>query len=533
MATNIDNKDIFENTSNNDSACSISNFDNSQQHEQPEDAKVPTFDIITIPIEGMTCESCVNSIINAVSLLGVVKINVSLEKNEATVAYDFNKITKVDIIKAIETCGYKTQTPVEAQLNNVNHVTINLPVKGMSCKSCENSITSALKLAHGVTDTCVSLENKCAIIKYDTSVLDESKIVKIIEDCGFEVADGNESSEETVSLASASRNNNSINDASVLSSIGTHEFEPDQLRTCQLQVHGMSCASCVNSIEKVVRNAPGVESVEVSLLVEHATVEYNPAIINENEIVNMINDIGFEASLIQERRQDVVELRIYGMETPQDSGIIENALKEIRGVIHASVDFIKAIAVVKFDNDILGIRELVFKINDLGYNAVLYDNTNNAQLESLSRTKEIIECRKLFYWSLLFTIPVFLICMVIPQFEWGSKLDNIQLIKGLYYSDLIALVLTIPVQFGIGKKFYVLSFKALKHKSATMDVLVVIGTSAAFFYSCFIMFATFFYQTERQPIFFDTSTMLITFVLLGRYLENKAKGQTSTALSKL
>ncbi|CAG8555479.1 4738_t:CDS:1 [Gigaspora margarita] len=532
MATNIDNKDIFENTSNNDnSAHPISNFDNSQQHEQPENAKVSTFDIITVPIEGMTCESCANSITNVVSLLGVVKINVSLEKNEAKVAYDSSKITKADIIKAIETCGYKPQTPVETQLN---HATINLPVQGMSCKSCENSITSALNLAPGVKDTCVSVENKCAIIKYDTSVLNESNIVKIIEDCGFEVADESESSEETVSIASASHyNNRSINDSSALSSIETHEFEPDQLRTCQLQVHGMTCASCVNSIERVVRNKPGVASVEVSLIVENATVEYDPAIINENEIANLINDIGFEASLIQERRQDAVELRIYGMENPLDANTIEHGLQEIPGVIHVSVDFISAIANIKFDNNNLGIRELVFKIKDLDFDAVLNDDTNNAQLESLSRTKEIIECRKLFYWSLLFTIPVFLICMVIPQFELGSKFDNLQPIKGLYYSDLIALVLTIPVQFGIGKKFYILSFKALKHKSATMDVLVVIGTSAAFFYSCFIIFATFFYQTERQPIFFDTSTMLITFVLLGRYLENKAKGQTSTALSKL
>ncbi|CAG8503696.1 18858_t:CDS:2 [Gigaspora rosea] len=513
MATNIDNKNLFENTSNNDnSARPISNFDNSQQHEQPENAKVSTFDIITVPIEGMTCESC--------------------KKNEAVVAYDSSKITKADIIKAIENCGYKPQTPpVETQLN---HSTINLPVQGMSCKSCENSITSALNSVPGVTDTCVSLENKCVIIKYDTSVLDESNIVKIIEDCGFEVADESESSEETVSIASASHyNNRSINDSSALSSIETHEFEPDQLRTCQLQVHGMTCTSCVNSIERVVRNKPGVASVDVSLIVEHATVEYYPAIINENEIANLINDIGFEAYLIQERRQDAVELRIYGMESPLDANTIERVLQGIPGVIHVSVDFISAIANIKFDNNILGIRELVFKIKDLDFDAVLTDNTNNAQLESLSRTKEIVECRKLFYWSLLFTIPVFLICMVIPQFELGSKFDNLQPIKGLYYSDLIALMLTIPVQFGIGKKFYILSFKALKHKSATMDVLVVIGTSAAFFYSCFIIFATFFYQTERQPIFFDTSTMLITFVLLGRYLENKAKGQTSTALSKL
>ncbi|CAG8546337.1 16943_t:CDS:1 [Cetraspora pellucida] len=535
MATNIDlhNQDIFENASSN--ARSISNFDNSQLHEQPEDAKVTTmFDIITIPIQGMTCDSCVNSIIKVVSSLGVVKINVSLEKNEATVAYDSSKTTKTDIIKAIENCGYETQTPVEAQNN---HATIGLSIKGMSCKSCENSVTSALNSTPGVINICVSLENRCAIIKYDTSVLDEGNIIKVIEDCDYEVIAGgceiSEETAETASLASISHNDRSVNNASALSSVETHEFDPNQLRTCHIQVHGMSCASCVSSIERVVRNAPGIVSIEVSLLVEHATVEYDPAVINEDEIVNMINDIGFEASLIQPRRQDTVEFRVHGMNAPDDASRIENGLKEIPGVIHASVDFISNIAIIKFDNDVLGIRELVFEIKNIGFDAIINDDTNNAQLESLSRTKEIIACRKSFYWSLLFAIPVFIICMVMPQFEWGSELNNLQLIEGLYYSDLISLVLTIPVQFGIGKKFYVLSFKALKHKSATMDVLVVIGTSAAFFYSCFIMFVMFFYQIERQPVFYDTSTMLITFVLLGRYLENKAKGQTSTALSKL
>ncbi|CAG8525651.1 18316_t:CDS:2 [Racocetra fulgida] len=534
MAENIDlhNKDIFESTSNNNNHTqSISTFDNSQMHEQPEDAKVTTtmFDIITIPIQGMTCESCVNSIISVVSSLRVVKINVSLEKNNATVAYDSSKITKSDIIKAIENCGYKTQPPVETQ---PNHATIGLSINGMNCKSCEDSITSALNSTPGIVNTCVSHENKCAIIKYDTSVLDESNIIKAIEDCDYEViTDGYEISEDTASLASVSHHDRSVNDA--LSSVAIHEFEPDHLRTCYLQVHGMTCASCVNSIERVMRNAPGIASIEVALLVEHATVEYDPAIISEDEIVSMINNIGFEASLIQKRRQDTVELRVHGMNTPDNASRIENVLNEIPGVIHASVDFIKKIAIVKFNNDILGIRELVFAINDLGFDAMISDDTNNAQLESLSRTKEIIAYRKSFYWSLLFAIPVFLICMVIPQFEWGSQLNNLYLIEGLYYSDLIALILTIPVQFGIGKKFYVLSFKALMHKSATMDVLVVIGTSAAFFYSCFIMFVMVFYQIERQPVFYDTSTMLITFVLLGRYLENKAKGQTSTALSKL
>jgi Cu+-exporting ATPase len=110
----------------------------------------------------------------------------------------------------------------------------------------------------------------------------------------------------------------------------------------------------------------------------------------------------------------------------------------------------------------------------------------------------------------------------------------IELLPGLFLGDIISLVLTIPVQFGIGKRFYISAWKSVKHRSPTMDVLVVLGTSCAFFYSCFTMMVSFWVPPHTRPgTIFDTSTMLITFITLGRFLENNAKGHTSRALSRL
>ncbi|KAG8220991.1 HAD-like domain-containing protein [Butyriboletus roseoflavus] len=125
--------------------------------------------------------------------------------------------------------------------------------------------------------------------------------------------------------------------------------------------------------------------------------------------------------------------------------------------------------------------------------------------------------------------------MVAPHILCLLPIVNCHLFNGIYLGDILMLILTTPAQFWIGQKFYRNAFKALKHRSPTMDVLIMLGTSAAYFYSVFAMlFAAFNTTPDFRPfVFFDTSTMLIMFVSLGRWLENRAKGKTSAALTDL
>lgn len=193
-------------------------------------------------------------------------------------------------------------------------------------------------------------------------------------------------------------------------------------------------------------------------------------------------------------------------------------------------------AKVVYTRDIIGPRDLVDRIEELGFDAVLADEeSKSTQLNSLARTREVNEWRSALKTSACFAVPVFLLEMIFPMLPPFSSVVNVKLIRGIYLGNLVSLFLTIPVQFGIGRRFYRSAWKALKHRSATMDLLIVLSTSAAFNYSTVtLLLAPFSSNPDYHPhVFYDTSTMLITFVCFGRYLENSAKGKTSAALSKL
>lgn len=159
---------------------------------------------------------------------------------------------------------------------------------------------------------------------------------------------------------------------------------------------------------------------------------------------------------------------------------------------------------------------------------------NDSQLRSLRKHREIAKWRRIFVLSAIFAVPNFIVGMMhmyLPFMGWTAW----KLMTGIYLGDLVCLCLTIPVQCFLARSFYISAYKSIKHGSATMDVLVVLGTSLAFSYSVLNMFFGMFSKDPkyRPQTFFDTSTMLITFVSLGRYIENLAKGKTSAALTDL
>lgn len=217
------------------------------------------------------------------------------------------------------------------------------------------------------------------------------------------------------------------------------------------------------------------------------------------------------------------------------TGTVESGLQGLPGVTSVAVSLATETAKVEFDRGIIGPRELVERVEEMGFDAMLSDQEDATQVQSLSRTKEIKEWYNRLWWSMVFAGPVFLLGMVMPHISFLRPIVDLRLMRGIYLGDFLIFLLTTPAQFWIGQKFYRNAYKSLKHGSATMDVLVMLGTSAAYFYSLFAMvLATMNPEPDFRPfVFFDTSTMLIMFVSLGRYLENKAKGRTSAALTDL
>ncbi|KAJ3215984.1 serine/threonine protein kinase Ran1 [Clydaea vesicula] len=290
----------------------------------------------------------------------------------------------------------------------------------------------------------------------------------------------------------------------------------------------MTCASCVASIERHLKGINGISSCKVALLAERADVAYNPSIFTPSQVAELINEIGFEAEVISSDNLGEVDLKLFGMTCASCSGKIERAIKALPGINYCSVNLLGQTGKFKFEKNLIGVRDIVEKIESLGFNALLEDKNANAQIESLERTKETSAWKAQFIHSLCFALPVSIISMFLPQ-----NLTDIEMIHGLTYANVAMMLFTIPIQFVIGRRFHVSAYKTLKHGGANMDVLVSLGTNISFFLSVFAMIYAMIETTHPATVFFETSSTLLTFISLGRWLENKAKGKTSSALSKL
>ncbi|GJJ71576.1 P-type Cu+ transporter [Entomortierella parvispora] len=423
--------------------------------------------------------------------------------------------------------------------------TATMPVVGMTCMSCVNAITSVLSSQPGIQNVLVSLRDKQATVTYSPSTITPAQIKDHIEDCGFDVPVDTDAlqptSAGTPEPAVSPRTPMPITATTVTPVRATTppvsqltSSCPANTLTAQLSIQGMTCASCVASIERAMQGTPGLVSIKVALLAERATVEYIPSLTSPKDLADLIDDIGFEASPIQENRPNQVDLQVFGMTCASCVHSIETELRKMPGILSANVSLTLQGAKVEYDSQVVGVRDIVERIEDMGFDALLAERSQNAQVESLSRTKEITEWRNTLKTSVILAIPVFLISMVMPMFAWGRAIYDTQLFFHLAFGDVLAGILTIPVQFGVGRRFIISAYKALKHGVATMDVLISLGTLSAFTFSVFSMLYTVFSPDHpKASVFFDTSSMLITFVTIGRYLENMAKGQTSVALSKL
>jgi Cu+-exporting ATPase len=214
-----------------------------------------------------------------------------------------------------------------------------------------------------------------------------------------------------------------------------------------------------------------------------------------------------------------INLDITGMHCASCATLITKRLEKEPGVSYANVNLTTEKASVDFDENKTSENNIINIIESLGdYKAkIVGSDANSKDYETEKREKQLKKLRNTFLFSLIFTIPAFLIGMV---FMWiGIEIT---------YSGYILFGLATPVQFIVGWGIYKSAFSALKNKSANMDSLIAIGTSAAYFYSVYVIF---FNPMENQ--YFEAAAILITFVILGRYLEAIAKGKTSEAIKKL
>ncbi|KAI1756818.1 heavy metal translocatin [Xylaria castorea] len=496
----------------------------------------------TLRVGGMTCGSCTSSVeAGFKGVEGAGNVSVSLVMERAVIMHDPQLISAEQIKDIIEDRGFEaevlstdipssTTTPKRASAEHRGDdgpatTVTTIAIEGMTCGACTSAVEGGFADVSGVKHFSISLLSERAVIEHDATLLSAEKIVEIIEDRGFGATLID--SEETRPGKDATS--------------GDNDLKPSAATTT-VAIEGMTCGACTSAVEGGFTGLDGILRFNISLLAERAVITHDPVKIPPEKIAEIIEDRGFDAKILStvfdaadQSTSSSAQFKIYGDPDAVAAKGIEEALLALPGVSSAKLTLSTSRLTVSHQPGLTGLRTIVETVESLGFNALVADsNDNNAQLESLAKTREIQEWRRAFQVSLTFAIPVLFISMIFPMLIPILDFGGLELFPGLFLGDIICLILTIPIQFGIGKRFYISAYKSLKHGSPTMDVLVVLGTSAAFFFSLFAMLVSFLFPPHSRPsIIFDTSTMLITFITLGRFLENRAKGQTSTALSRL
>jgi Cu+-exporting ATPase len=502
----------------------------------------------TLKVEGMTCGACTSAVEGAFkSVDGVGSVSVSLVMERAVVQHDPSRITAATIREMIDDRGFDAEilssdTPLstsgESEIDLLSSddeeeaesplSTTTVAVGGMTCGACTSSVEGAFKTVAGIRSFSISLLSERAVIEHDSKLITPERIAEIIEDAGFEASVVDTKAAEPKSSHRKGRRKSMSKQATL---------------TTTVAIEGMTCGACTSAVEGGFKDLAGVMQFNISLLAERAIIIHDPTKVTAGKIAEIIEDRGFDARIVSSvegtsqssASTTTAHLKVYGIKDAKAASELEASLKALSGVSAANVNFSTSRTTITHKTAAIGLRAIVEFIEQAGYNALVADSDdNNAQLESLAKTKEIQEWRRAFRTSAMFTLPVFLTGMIFPMLLPFLDYGSIQLCSGVWLGDIVCLLLTIPVQFGIGRRFYISAYKSLKHGSPTMDVLVVLGTSAAFFFSVAAMLVSIIYPPHSRPsTVFDTSSMLITFISLGRYLENRAKGQTSKALSRL
>lgn len=287
----------------------------------------------------------------------------------------------------------------------------------------------------------------------------------------------------------------------------------DNNKKTTIDITGMTCAACSNRIEKKLNKLDDV-TAQVNITTEQATIDDHQGQYHTEDYVNEIQHLGYDVV------KESVELTISGMTCAACSNRIEKVLNKIDGVINANVNLTTEQATVEYYRGVVNSDDFISKIQNLGYDAKVKEGQNQYSNKDKRLKKQLT---KLVIAAIL-SIPL-LATMLVHLFHMP--------LPSIFMNPWFQFILATPVQFIIGWQFYKGAYKNLKNGSANMDVLVALGTSAAYFYSIYEMFKWLNHTTQMPHLYFETSAVLITLILFGKYLETKAKTQTTNALGEL
>jgi Cu+-exporting ATPase len=280
-----------------------------------------------------------------------------------------------------------------------------------------------------------------------------------------------------------------------------------------LNIGGMTCINCARAIEKRLSKLNGVTQATVNLAAEKAIIDYDPAVVDQKAIEDAIVAVGYQ--VIHEK----IVLQIGGMSCINCAKSIEKALSKREGVYNAAINFAAEKLTVEYNPEQISVAGIKKTVQDVGYQVVEPEKTalGVEDAESKARSRNIQRLKYLLVASVALSVPTVF-------FTWFPVLPVLP-------NNVWLFLFATPVQFVVGWTFYVGAYKGLRNKSANMDTLIAMGTSTAWLYSTVVTFAPGIFPSAG--VFFDTATMIMSFILVGKLLDAIAKGRTSEAIRKL
>jgi len=422
-----------------------------------------------------------------------------------------------------------------------------LAVDGMHCQSCERLLAMKVAELGWATEIAADADAGTLRLTADEDAFELAALQEAVTAAGYSPGatvvevdrDGDTGTLEppTVQPASAPLQITEAPEMTACPVIPEDDVDA-HAEEASFAVTGMTCAACAAVIEKTLSRQEGIESATVNLAAEKLRVRFDPSVTDPERIVSAVENAGYGALPLESAASGTgrLTLAVTGMTCTSCAQIIEKVLGKVAGVRSAQVNLAAETVTVEVDPLAVGPDEVIRAIKNAGYGAEVLTERGADQGVDLQREAQeafAAHQRHLLVFSASLAVPLFFIAMVPPFMmavpEWVAGLFGITDEPGIMFvHKLIMLAFAAPVQFIAGAQYYRGFWHAIKQRAGNMDTLVAIGTTAAFLYS---VAATFW--LHDQPVFYETSALLITFVLLGKSLEARAKGRTSDAIKKL
>ena len=480
------------------SVCSISNVCDAVVGAGYEIPSHPESITTTLSVKGMMCMKCVAHVDEALKTVeGITTIFVDLSAAEVTVTFK-SPCTIDNVRQAITEAGY--------EVVGGNTSTETLPVKGMKCMKCVAHVEEALKAVDGVKEYNVNLKEANITVTFDTTLCSVDKIRQAVCDAGYQMP------------------------------LDNHE----EIITKTMPVKGMVCKNCVSHVEKALKGVEGIQEFEINLKGANITVTYDTSLCSDDKIREAVTAMGYQMPVDKEEKKECTDsccstpsspakptigestcnLPVVGMSCAACAARVNKALNSVKGVSVASVNFAASTALISFNPDECSVEDIQKSVREAGYDLLTEDKEKAKEHAEQLRRDHYNHLRRSCIGAWVLSIPIMIASMMFA--------DNTTVQYGVWIASTISI-------FAFGRDFFINAWKQLMHLSFNMDTLVANSTGIAYLFSVFnLLFPEFWEVHGIEPhLYFETSSGLISFILLGRTLEARAKRRTSASIEKL